>query len=265
MKSLPKGLIGRNSNRSSKASRYFSSVVVVSTSTFPQTINLVSVARRLRGTTNTQGWTSIVLGQRCYSCTQKQTCDRVEARVQPHTSPLRTTRCVRASLCRWITSTWGLREPRLYSVGPLSTLGCIVRTAMKRLTYNNHTDIQDELRNARLSYMGTHERSLVHVRPRAVTFPSIRHCDMDVRLRAWMRSELVPVSCLLFAIHHTSLPRKKRWQNLARDHVPSIAYFLMKKKKKKEAIVLGEKFGLFSFPSVADLISRYRFRSEVWL
>ena len=49
---------------------------------------------------------------------------------------------------------------------------------MKRLTYNNHTDIQDELRNARLSYMYTHDcRVYVHVRPEryAAVNPPLRH------------------------------------------------------------------------------------------
>lgn len=71
----------------------------------------------------------------------------VHVRVPLHTTLLRTTLCVPLSLDHVAL---GLREARLYSAGPL--LRCIVRTAMKRLTYNNHTDIQDELRNARPSY-----------------------------------------------------------------------------------------------------------------
>lgn len=45
----------------------------------------------------------------------------------------------------------GLRERRVIFCQVLHSRR-IVRVAMKRLTYNNHTDIQDEPRNARLSY-----------------------------------------------------------------------------------------------------------------
>lgn len=97
----------------------------------------------------------------------------VHVRVSVHTTLLRTTQCVPLSLDHVVL---GLREARLYSSGPL--LRCIVHTAMKRLTYNNHTDIQDELRNAPLSYMYTHDcRVYVHVRPEryAAVNPPLRH------------------------------------------------------------------------------------------
>lgn len=69
----------------------------------------------------------------------------------------------------------GLREARLYSVGPL--LWRIVRTPMERLTYNNHTDIQDKLRNARLwcTAHTTVRMCMCDLSGNAVVNPPLRH------------------------------------------------------------------------------------------
>ena len=98
---------------------------------------------------------------------------RTRACISTHNPIKNNTVCAALSLDHVVL---GLQEARLYSSGPL--LRCIVHIAMKRLTYNNHTDIQDELRNARLSYMYTHDcRVYVHVRPEryAAVNPPLRH------------------------------------------------------------------------------------------
>lgn len=89
----------------------------------------------------------------------------------------------------------GLREARLYSAGPL--LRCIVRTAMKRLTYNNHTDIQDELRDARPSYMLHTAVSRVYMcdlSGNAAVNPPLRHGREVTRVNEWSELQLSRLS-----------------------------------------------------------------------
>ena len=171
--------------------RNISSLRSLRPSTFPCMINLSRLAAGLRGepATPRDPLCSIaprptMLHARAHRRRNRVACWRARASVtlaRTHGQASVTTAAVRLSVAgsrRSVSA--GTRR------GYIPLPRRIVRTAMKRLTYNNHTDTQDELRNAPFSYTCAHHASgrACTCATRAVTRPSIRHCDMDVRLRA---------------------------------------------------------------------------------
>lgn len=103
--------------------------------------------------------------------------------------------------------------------GYISLLRRIVRTAMKRLTYNNHTDTQDELRNAPFSCTRAHHASCPRVYVRdpsgnAAVNPPLRHGREVTRVNEKQGVQLlfVPPPPATQGVPLGS--SKKCWQNL---------------------------------------------------